>query len=76
LIGHVGPAAAEIADLGLECRNPAGDLAADLAHAIDADAAAGIASLRPQQRRRFGRGPTAIAHKFVGRKQPARHRQH
>ena len=34
------PAAAEIADFGLEARDPRGDLAADLAHPVDADAAA------------------------------------
>src|SRR6185437_2075941 len=51
LIGHVARAAAEIADLGLEGRAARSDLAADLAHAIDADLPAGHACLRTHHRR-------------------------
>ena len=76
LIGHVMPAAAEIANLGLERGGAARDLAADLAHAVDADAAAGIARLRTHQRRRFCRRPVAAPHIMVRRQQAARDRQH
>ena len=69
-------AAAEIADLGLEGRDARGDLAADLAHAIDADAAAGIARLRAHQRRRLCGRPVAAAHIFIRRQQAPRHGQH
>src|SRR5690349_2957652 len=41
LIRYVVPAAAEISDLGLKRSNTGCDLAADFAHAVNADAAAG-----------------------------------
>ena len=43
-------AAAEIADLGLEGGDARRDLAADLAHAVDADFAAEHAGLRAHHR--------------------------
>ena len=75
-IRHIMPAAAEIADLGLERRDARGDLAADLAHAVDADAAAAdcpaagasAAMVLPRPSRR-------CAHN-CRRQQPPRHRQH
>ena len=76
LIRHVVLAAAEIADLGLEAGDARGDLAADLAHAVDADLAAAHAGLRPHHRRRLCRGPVAAPHVIVGHQQPPRRRQH
>ena len=75
-IGHVVPAAAEIADLGLEGGDARRDLAADLAHAVDADPAAEHAGLRAHHRRRFCRRPAPAPHIVVGHQQPPRGRQH
>jgi hypothetical protein len=75
-IRHVAPAATVIGDIGFERRDARRDLAADFSHAVDADAAAGIAGLRAHQRRRLGLRPAAAAHIIVRRQQPPRHRQH
>ena len=75
-IGHVSLAAAEIADLGLEGGHAGRDLAADLAHPVDADLATGHTGLRPHHRRRFRGRPVPASHIIVGHQQTPRRRQH
>ena len=75
-IRHVVLAAAEIADLGLEGGDARRDLAADLAHAVDADLAAEHAGLRAHHRRWLCRRPAPAAHIVVRHEQSPRGGQH